>query len=150
VGIPEMAADDEGYVAITFDAVTVHLQYEKDAERVVVFTRLGEAEVDRLVEIYSMMLAANMFWQGTNGATFSVEPDTGTVFLADRRALTTLDSVALNDWLEGFININEYWAGRLELANSGGPLGGDDEPPSGDDGPFGGRPFGGPQFIIRG
>jgi hypothetical protein len=144
VGIPEMTADDEGYVAISFDARTIHLQYERDADRIVAFTNLGEAEVDRLVEIYSMLLAANMFWQGTNGATFSVEPDTGMVFLADRRAQTTLDTRGLNDWLEGFINITEYWAGRLALANSGGPLG-DDPPPGGD-----GSPDAGQRFIVRG
>jgi len=142
VGMPDMAADDEGYIAISFDDRTIHLQYETDQDRVVVFTKLGEAEVDRLVEIYSMMLAANLFWQGTNGATFSIEPDTGTVFLADRKSAPTLSLGSLSDWLEGFINITEYWAKKLELANSGGPIG--DEPPDGDEPPPASR------FILRG
>lgn len=142
VGMPDMAADGEGYIAISFDDRTIHLQYETDEDRVVVFTKMGEAEVDRLVEIYSMMLAANLFWQGTNGATFSVEPDTGTVFLADRKSAAVLDAARLNDWLEGFINITEYWSGKLELANSGGPIG--DGTPDGD-GPM--RPSG---FMLRG
>ena len=143
VGMPDMAADDEGYIAISFDDRVFHLQYETDADRIVVFTKLGEVEVDRLVEIYSMLLAANMFWQGTNGATFSVEPDLGTVFLADRRAASTLNLDGLSDWLEGFINITEYWAKKLELANSGGPIG-DGPQPDGDGPPPASR------FILRG
>lgn len=143
VGMPEMAADDEGYIAISFDDRTIHLQHDSDEDRVVVFTKVGEAEVDRLVEIYSMLLAANMFWQGTNGATFSVEPDTGTIFLADRKLATTLNAGSLNDWLEGFINITEYWSKKLELANSGGPIG-DGPPPESDGPPPASR------FILRG
>lgn len=138
VGIPGMAVDNEGYIAISFDDRAFHLQYETDTDRIVVFVKLGEVEVDRIVEIYSMMLAANMFWQGTNGATFSVEPDTGTAFLADRREVSTLNLDGLSSWLEGFINISEYWAKKLDLANIGGPIG---DGPSPDDG--------GPSLMSR-
>lgn len=143
VGMPDMAADDEGYIAISFDDRPFHLQYDTEEDNVVAFVKLGEVEVDRLVEIYSMLLAANLFWQGTNGATFSVEQDTGTVFLADRRPSATLDAGRLNDWLEGFINITEYWNKKLELANSGGPIG-DGTPPGG------GEPSPLSRFMLRG
>ena len=87
LGAPDMAADDEGYIGLTFDGVETHLQYDTERDEVVAFTRLLEVDVERAAEIYGMLLGANMFWQGTNGATLSVEPDSGMAFLADRRSL---------------------------------------------------------------
>ena len=86
------------------------------------FTRLGEVDDDRREEICLMLLGANLFWQGTKGATFSVEPATGVVFLADRRAMAATGADDLNDWLERFLDVAAYWRGRLELANVGGSL----------------------------
>src|SRR5689334_23098988 len=83
IGVPEITADEEGYVALTFDDLTVHLQHDPEADEVVVFTRLGEVEEDRAETIYGWLLGANLFWQGAKGGTFSVEPGTGMVFLAD-------------------------------------------------------------------
>ena len=60
------------------------------------------------------------------------------------KSAPTLNAASLNDWLEGFINITEYWDKRLKLANSGGPIG-DGQPPNGDAGP----PIGS-SFIVRG
>lgn len=157
LGAPEIAADEEGYIALTFDDTELHLQYEADADQVVAFTRLGEVEVDRTAEIYGMLLGANLFWQGTRGATFSVEPDLGVVFLADRqpRGGTTVDR--LNEWLEGFLDTATYWKKRLAAANAGGPLI-DPEIPTGDEpsptdgGPGSGGPAGSglPPFFLRG
>lgn len=148
LGVPEIAADEEGYVALTFDAVEVHLQHDAEEDEVVVFTRLGEVEVDRAAEIYGMLLGANLFWQGTRGATFSLEPDLGVVFLADRRALDGLSVERLNDWLEGFLDTVGYWQKRLAVANAGGPLVDPempvDDPPPPDDGGSSD-----PDFLLR-
>jgi hypothetical protein len=152
LGVPAMAADDDGYVALTFDDMELHLQHEADADEIVVFTRLGEVEIDRAAEIYGMLLGANLFWQGTRGATFSVEPDLGVVFLADRQPAGGMALERLNEWLEHFLDTTDYWRKRLAAANAGGPLidvevpGGDSPaPPNG--GGQGGP--GGPDFMLR-
>lgn len=118
----DVEADEEGYIALTFDEQTIHLQYDEQLDEVAVFTKLGTIEPDRLADICLMFLSANLFWQGTQGATFSVEPSTKRVFLADRHALSLLDVSRLNEWLERFLNITRYWNGRLEVANLGGSL----------------------------
>lgn len=122
LGAPDMTPDEDGYIALTFDDVELHLQYEDDEAQVVAFTRLGEAEVTRSGQIYGMLLGANLFWQGTNGATFSIEPDSGLVFLADRHAVDSLSLERLNDWLENLLDTTVYWRKRLVAANAGGPL----------------------------
>jgi Tir chaperone protein (CesT) family len=122
LGLPDLTTDEDGYVALTFDEQELHLQYEEDANRVMIFTRLGEVEVDRTAEIYGMLLEANLFWRGTRGATFSVDPDPGIVFLADRQAEDGMTAETLSAWLEGFLNTATYWKNRLDVANAGGSL----------------------------
>lgn len=154
IGVPEMAADDEGYIALSFDDTELHLQHEAETGEIVAFTRLGEVEIERAAEIYGMLLGANLFWQGTNGATFSLEPDLGVVFLADRKADGGMTPERLNDWLEGFLNTTIYWKKRLAAANAGGPLVDPeiptDAPSPPDDGPGGNGGAMGAPFIVRG
>lgn len=130
IGLEGAAPDAEGYCAMSFDELVVHFQHDGDDDSLTLFSRIGVADEDRLEGIYAMLLGANLFWQGTKGATLSVEPDTNLVFIADRRAVAHLSDGGFRDWLGGFIAIAEHWADRLDEANSGGPLTeGDDLPP---------------------
>jgi hypothetical protein len=146
LGAPEMAADDEGYVGLTFDGVETHLQYDAERDEVVAFTRLVEVDAERAAEVYGMLLGANMFWQGTGGATLSVEPDSGMAFMADRRSLASLSVEELNDWIEPFLDMAAMWRKRITDANAGGPLVEVDLP---DDGGGAPRPSG-PNLILKG
>ncbi len=127
LGAPAMQADDSGYLALTIDDLEIHLQYEPEDDVILIFTRLSEVDVDRAAEIYGMLLQANLFWQGTAGATFSVDADTGRVFLADRRHREGIAAEALDGWLEAFVNVASHWQQRLAGANAGGPLDVNDE-----------------------
>lgn len=148
LGVPAIEADEEGYVALTFDDLTVHLQYDAEEDGLIVFTRLGEIEEDRAEQIYRLLLGANLFWQGAKGATFSIEPATGMVFLADRQAMGSVRLEGFVPWLERFLDVAGYWSRRLESVNAGGPLDEEstDEEPGRSNG--GSRPAS--DFFIRG
>jgi hypothetical protein len=122
-GVAPLEADEEGYLALRFDEVDLHLQYEDEAGEVVLFTRLGAVEGDRTEDIAMMLLGANLFWQGTKGATFSIEPATGHVFLADRRALEHLRTEDAVRWIERFHEVATHWGTQIADANRGGPTG---------------------------
>ena len=122
LGMADMAAGEDGYVGLTVDGHEIHLQHEADDDLVILFARLPETDPDRRDVIYAMLLAANVFWQGTRGATFSADFDTGRVFLADRRGLAGLDAESLAVWIEQFANVAAHWRQRIEDANDGGPL----------------------------
>jgi hypothetical protein len=122
LGMADMAAGEDGYVGLTIDAHEIHIQHEADDDLVILFARLSEVDPDRRDAIYSMLLAANVFWQGTRGATFGADFDTGRVFLADRRPLAVLDVESLSVWIEQFANVAAHWRTRIEDANDGGPL----------------------------
>jgi len=120
IGLDGVAPDADGYCAMSFDDLIVHFQY--DEGDVTIFSRLGEADEDRLEGIYGMLLAANMFWEGTKGATLSVEPDSRIVFIAAHRTVADLSDGDFQTWLGSFIDVSEHWAKRLATANEGGPL----------------------------
>lgn len=130
IGLEGAAPDAEGYCAMSFDELVVHFQYDGEDDSLTLFARIGTADEDRLEGIYAMLLGANLFWQGTKGATLSVDPDIQAVFIADRRELAHLSDGLFRDWLGGFIDIAEHWTDRLATANAGGSLtGADDQPP---------------------
>lgn len=122
LGVPDMQADESGYVALTIDTQEIHLQYDEDQDRILLFTRLSAVSVDRAAETYGLLLSANLFWQGSGGATFSIDFDTGRVFLADRQALAGVTLEVLEKWLEGFADITLYWLKRLTIIAAGGDL----------------------------
>jgi hypothetical protein len=134
IGLAGAAPDADGYCAMSFDDLVVHLQYDDDT--VTIFSRLGEVDEDRTEGIYAMLLAANLFWQGAKGATLSVEPDSRLAFIADRRPVAQLSDAGFRDWLGGFVTIADYWQKRLAAANAGGALweeDGDGASPAGPD-----------------
>ena len=122
LGAPDLSAGDDGYVGLKIDEIDIHIQYEAEGDAVVLFARLQEIEPDRRDAIYSMLLAANLFWSGTQGATFSADFNTGRVFLADRRPRAALDPEALTGWIERFADVAGHWHGRIDAASEGGPL----------------------------
>lgn len=128
LGMDGMAVAEDGYLGLKIDNHEVHVQYDADDDVVVLFARLQEADPDRRDAIYAMLLSANVFWQGTRGATFSADFDTGRIFLADRRGRIGLDVESFSAWIEGFVDVAAYWRERIDAANDGGPLGtgGDD------------------------
>ncbi|MBI1247930.1 hypothetical protein GC197_08840 [bacterium] len=137
LGLEDASPDEEGYCAFSFDDLVVHMQYTPDDDQLTIYSRIGEVDEDRVEGIYGMLLAANMFWQGTQGATFSVEPDLQLVFLADKRTVGSLGDTGFTQWLDHFLKIAEYWQNRLTTANEGGSLLDDgDVPPTGPSSPM--------------
>jgi Tir chaperone protein (CesT) family len=128
IGLPELAPDEEGYCALSFDDLVVHLQHEPEDEEIAAFARIGAVDEDRALEIYEMLLNANQLWAGTAGATLSVQPEDRTVFIAARKPLEVLSDESFSDWLGDFVDITDYWTGRLARVNDGGPV---DDPDDG-------------------
>jgi hypothetical protein len=137
IGLPELAPDDEGYCALSFDDLVVHLQHEPEDGEIAAFARIGAVEEDRARDIYEMLLNANQLWAGTAGATLSVQPEDQTVFIADRKPLQVLDEEGFRDWVGNFVDITDYWSARLARVNGGGPI---DDPDDDAPGPAGSLP----------
>src|SRR5262249_33730853 len=104
IGLPDLAPDDEGFCAMQFgDRIVVNLQYEAEREDLALFARLGDVEPDLREAAYEMLLAGNLFWKETAGATLSVEPTAGTVYLAAKQAIQSLDQPRFEAMLNEFV-----------------------------------------------
>lgn len=148
IGLPELAPDEEGYCALSFDDLVVHLQHEPEDQEIAAFARIGVVEEDRAREIYEMLLNANQLWVGTAGATLSVQSEDQAVFIATRKSLQVLDEEGFRDWLGDFVDITDYWTARLARVNGGGPIEEPDDGAPGPDGSVPPLPGGGRRIIL--
>ena len=118
LGLRQPAADSDGVSVLSFDEVDVLLSVEEQA--VVFFARVGEAPGDSPAFLEAL-LAANLFWQESAGATLSLEPFSRSVILARRLVLAEIGSVdQLELQVEAFAQSAVTWTrsipqlGRVE------------------------------------
>ena len=129
IDLPELALDSQGYCALGFDELEVHLQFDQQTDDLLAFSSLGQLNDAARPRACELLLHANLFWSGTNGATLALQPGDHTVMLHDRQATTTLDEARLNQWLHAFVTSAEQWSGIVAELNERGAEEPDDPAP---------------------
>lgn len=115
VGLPDLKPDEDNYCCLGFDEkIVTHLQYNAENDVLMLFTQIGTIDENKVTDIYPRLLKANLFWQGTGGATLGVDDETREVMLAYQVPLEVLDFPKLQELLEGFVNTSELWINTLE------------------------------------
>lgn len=118
--IDDLKADEDNYCCLRFDdKITVHIQYNKESDNVMLFAQLGIIDEDKTVHLYPRLLQANLFWQGTGGATIGVDEESREVLLSYQTSMQLLDFQKFQDLMEGFINTSELWINTLQAVQSG-------------------------------
>jgi hypothetical protein len=108
---PELVADN-GYCALAVDArLVLHVALDEATGDVVLWSNFpllsgGEALMQRL-------LHANFFWQGTFGASWSIDPATAIPMLAERVAATHWDGPVFDGLLQRFADRAMAWETEL-------------------------------------
>jgi hypothetical protein len=125
LGLPTLLADDEDLAVLNLEnSPPISLSIDDD-EAVVLAALLGKAPEGK-AELAEELLASNLFWRDTGGATLSMERYGRDVFLARRWAPSELpDSGALAKALEGFADLAVKWVVVLERLAA--PDGGSDQ-----------------------
>ena len=122
LAIPDMEADEDGYVALDVDGYIIHLQDDAGAGAIVLYAVLQEIEDARLLEVCARLLTANAFWRETGGATLALDEASGHVLLCRAVPLVGLDLAALETALGNFADAAAHWSRWLDVVNDGGPL----------------------------
>jgi hypothetical protein len=113
-GLPDIVADANGLCTLRFDEkFTVQMQYDANHDRLTFFTRVGQIPAHAKLAAYEKLLQGNLFWIGTDGATLSVEPQDGTVFLARQLPLDGFSCEVLEQQLKTLVDTAELWAEDL-------------------------------------
>ena len=114
VGLPELAPDEDNYCCLGVDdKIVLHLQYNIENEILMLFAQVGKIDDHHREAIYPRLLKANLFWQGTGGATLGVD-DNGEVLMAYQIVISNMDFQKFQDLLEGFVNTAELWINTLD------------------------------------
>lgn len=120
VGLPDLAADDDDYCCLGFDdKIVTHLQYNEENDVLMMFAQLGIIDEDKQADMYPRILKANLFWQGTGGATIGIDDETREVLMCYQTSMNHLDFQKFQELLEGFINTSELWINTLEAVQRG-------------------------------
>lgn len=123
VGIEDLKPDEENYCCLGFDEkIITHIQYNEPNDVLMLFAQLGSIDEDKVNDIYPRLLKANLFWQGTGGATLGVDDETREVLMAYQVPLQMLDFPKFQELIEGFINTAELWINTLEVIQHGGEI----------------------------
>lgn len=128
VGLPELSPDEDDYCCLGFDdKIIVHLQYSRENDMLMMFCQIGTVEKHFYDVIFPRILKANMFWQGTGGATLGADAETGEVLMAYQMSVQFMEYPKFQELLEGFINTAELWINTLEAVQKDMPSDLEDE-----------------------
>jgi hypothetical protein len=88
------------------------------ATEIIVHARLGEVPEARELEVYRVLLEANVLWSATSDATLGVNSETRQAILCYRTPLAGLEPKAFALMLGVFIEVATNWANFIEAART--------------------------------
>lgn len=91
---------------------------------------LGDLGLPPTTEVYGFLLQSQYLFKNTNGATFSLDPDTGNIILCQVLPLQLLDANAFIALAEQFVNTLEGWSTILKNYRPEPPATSDNSSPS--------------------
>jgi hypothetical protein len=96
-----LAAEPDGVCLLVFDGGTrLYLVADPNDASLVLWSPVAAVPEAGQAEFYRRLLIANLFWQGTGGATIGLEPGQDQAILALRRPLAGLDLAGLEAAIE--------------------------------------------------
>ena len=106
--------DEENRCLVEFDGMGVVIQGDDDLRMLSLLSPLGEPPPERLEVLYRALLEANHLFGGTFGATLSIDPSRGWVYLCKNLSYAALDGEGLAGELENFMNTVERWCAYVK------------------------------------
>lgn len=119
----EIEVDADQRCFLEFDGMGVVIQGVDAAETVAFLSPIGRPPPEDPCALYKALLEANYLFQGTSGATLSLNPEGGGVMLCRQLDSKALDVEGLMAALDAFLNtlaawrafVGEYRAPRPEI-----------------------------------
>ena len=113
VGLFDLAADENGTYQLDIDGMPVSVMEVVESDQVVVWSRLGALPSEGRASLYRQMLSAMAPGGEAEGAVFSFERETDTLYLHRVEDVRLLDLGGFKTVLERFADLLEKWRGQL-------------------------------------
>ena len=111
-GVEGVAADEDGVYTLSIDDMAVSFAETPDA-RLATWAEVCEPPPEGREHLYRTLMEAMFMGEGTGGAAFTIERETGKVYLHRFDALVALDGESFKAMLENFVNVLEEWRGLI-------------------------------------
>ena len=109
VGLEGLAPDGDGFCRIEIDGMSVSFMNHFESDTVVTWAEVSEPPADGVTELYRVLMESMFMGQATGGAAFSIEPESGKIFLHRVDSLKAADVDSFCAMLEKFVNVLEKW-----------------------------------------
>lgn len=109
VGIPALVVNEQGACLMSFDEHVVTFQEEDEGRSVTMYTVLGPLPRDTRVGVFRHLLAANLFWAETHGATVALDDSTDSLVLARDVDVSKLAEEEFQELLGLFLDTADWW-----------------------------------------
>lgn len=110
LGGMELKPDDSACVVLDVDGMPLTIMGLDELRHVALTGVIGEPPpAEKMERLYRALLIANHNFAGTNGATISINPETGKVSLCRLISLELTDADAFFADVEQFVNTLETW-----------------------------------------
>lgn len=110
-GVSDLAFDEYGVCPLEVDGMLLVVEQRREGEALFLAARLGEAPGEGRSELFARLLNANVYFNGTGGATLAVSSAGGDVLLQRECDAASGDFAAL---LADFLNMAFYWKRQME------------------------------------
>ena len=111
VGI-DIAIEDDA-CRLEVDDTPLTIRCIPELRKICISAEIAEPPPERLGPLFQTLLRANHLFQGTAGATLSLDPETDVVCLCRCEQLDALDEARFLSLMTEFVNTMETWAGLV-------------------------------------
>lgn len=120
LGIGEAAADADGVFRFTVDGVTVAFMEIVETGSFAIWASVGRPPEN--VRLYRALLEAMFMGEGTGGATFSLDRESGRLILQRIDSLEAFDVASFTALVERFVGVLEKWRGCISDFTVAAPI----------------------------
>ena len=113
VGIGDFEPDETNVCRLDIDDMLISFAEDPETAAVVTRAEICESPSHGAGMLYRLLMESMFMGQGTMGASFSIEPESGKIYLYRVDPTATLDPDSFSAILEKFVNMLEQWRKTL-------------------------------------
>lgn len=103
-------------VLVFDEQLVINIEYDERTQRLVLSSYLHELPTTGAEPLLRELLAANLYWHRTGGATLCLEEGTGGIILAYAHSVSDLDAAGFETVMQNFAHQAGRWTRRLAEA----------------------------------
>ena len=131
INFPDLGLNEENHTCLQFDDTIVHFEYDENDDNLTLHCKLGQLYEPENTQHLQALLAGNLFWAGTKGATIGIEPNHANIFIMLQISLSSTHYPPFEKLVEQFVEAAIMWQNKITEWNEIEPdsNSGDENPP---------------------